>query len=136
MDTTTGTETTTDTDTLPNIDTTIERYLEVWNEVDEANRTELARALWTDDGYLVDPLIEARGGDAISAAIGGLQEQMPGHSMSRTTVVDAHHDHARFGWAVSGPDGSVAIAGVDVVTFAPDGRLKSAIAFFGDTVRP
>ncbi len=57
---------------------------------------------------------------------------MPGHSLSRTTAIDAHHDHARFGWAVTGPDGTVALAGIDVVTVA-DGRLRAAIGFFGDT---
>ena len=57
---------------------------------------------------------------------------MPGHSLTRTTVVDAHHDHARFGWTVNGPDGTVAVAGIDVVTFAPDGRIQTAIGFFGD----
>ena len=82
---------------------------------------------------LVDPLIEARGPEAIAAAIGELQEQMPGHSLSRTTAIDAHHDHARFGWAVTGPDGSVALAGIDVATFTADGRLRTAIGFFGDT---
>jgi hypothetical protein len=57
---------------------------------------------------------------------------MPGHSLARTTVIDAHQDHARFGWTVNAADGSVAVAGIDVVSFAPDGRIRSAIGFFGD----
>jgi hypothetical protein len=125
MQTTNNSETTT-------IEGTIDRYVVMFNEADDAIRADQAHAVWVDDGRLVDPLIEAVGPDRIAAAIGGLRDQMPGHSLTRTTVVDAHHTHARFGWTVNGPDGSVAVAGIDVVTFAPDGRIQTAIGFFGD----
>lgn len=120
------------TTTTTTIESTIDRYVAMWNEADGASRTEQARAIWAGDGRLVDPLTDAVGPDAIAAAIGALRDQMPGHSLTRTTVVDAHHDHARFGWTVSAPDGSVAVAGIDVVTFAADGRIQTAIGFFGD----
>ena len=61
-----------------------------------------------------------------------MQEQLPGHTLQRTTAIDVHHDLARFGWAASAPDGTVAVAGIDVVTFAADGRIQSATGFFGD----
>ena len=120
-------------ETTTDIETTIEQYLATWNEADDATRSEQASALWTADGRLVDPLVDAVGPDAISAAIGGLRDQMPGHSLTRTTVVDTHHGHARFGWTVNAPDGTVAVAGIDVVTFAADGRIQTVIGFFGDT---
>jgi hypothetical protein len=113
-------------------ESTIDRYVVMFNEPDDALRAEQARDVWVGDGQLVDPLIEAVGPEQIAAAIGALRDQMPGHSLTRTTVVDAHHTHARFGWTVNGPDGTVAVAGIDVVTFAPDGRIQSAIGFFGD----
>lgn len=122
-----GMQTTTNT-----IESSIDHYVAMWNEPDGAIRAEQARAIWAGDGRLVDPLTDAVGPDAIAAAIGALRDQMPGHSLTRTTVVDAHHDHARFGWTVSAPDGSVAVAGIDVVTFAVDGRIQAAIGFFGD----
>jgi hypothetical protein len=114
------------------IQETIDRYLVMWNEPDDAERAEQAHALLVDDARLVDPLIEAEGPEQIATAIGGLREQMPGHSLTRTTAVDVHHRYARFGWTVNGPDGAVAVAGIDVVTFAPDGRIESAIGFFGE----
>jgi len=125
MQTTNDTETTT-------IEGTIDRYVVMFNEADDAIRADLAHEVWVDDGRLVDPLIDAVGPDQIAAAIGGLRDQMPGHSLTRATVVDTHHTHARFGWTVNGPDGTVAVAGIDVVTFAPDGRIQTAIGFFGD----
>jgi SnoaL-like domain len=125
MQTTNNTESTT-------IESTIDRYLLMFNEADAARRSEQAHAVFVDDGRLVDPLIEATGPAQIAAAVGGLRDQMPGHSLTRTTAVDAHHTYARFGWTVNGPDGTVAVAGIDVVTFAPDGRIQSAIGFFGE----
>jgi SnoaL-like protein len=114
------------------IEDTVDRYLVMFNEADDAVRAELAHEVFVDDGRLVDPLIEATGPDGIAAAIGGLRDQMPGHSLTRTTALDTHHSHARFGWTVNGPDGGVAVAGIDVVTIAPDGRIETAIGFFGD----
>jgi hypothetical protein len=114
------------------IQETIDRYLVMWNEPDDAVRAQQADALLVDDARLVDPLIEADGPAQIAAAIGGLRQQMPGHSLTRTTAVDVHHRYARFGWTVNGPDGAVAVAGIDVVTFAPDGRIELAIGFFGE----
>jgi len=111
---------------------TIDRYVVMFNEADDAIRTDLGREVFVDDGRLVDPLVDAVGPEQIATAIGGLRDQMPGHSLARTTAVDAHHDQARFGWTVNGPDGSVAVAGIDVVTFDADGRIRTAIGFFGD----
>jgi len=111
---------------------TLDQYLAMWNEPDDAARAEQVYAIVTDDARLVDPLLDATGPDGIAVAIGALRNQMPGHSLTRTTSVDAHHDQARFGWTVNAPDGSVAVAGIDVVTFAPDGRIQSAVGFFGE----
>ena len=117
--------------TTTNIQETIDRYLTAWNEADPDLRCEQLRAIVTPDARLIDPLIEAVGPDAIAAAIGGLRDQMPGHSLTQTTATDVHHDYARFGWVVNAPDGSVAVAGIDVLTFV-DGRIHTALGFFGD----
>lgn len=119
-------------ETTTDIATTIDRYLAMWNEPDSRARAEQARAVWARAGRLVDPLIDAVGPEAIAAAVGELRDQMPGHSLARITVIDGHHDQARFGWTVNAPDGSVAVAGIDVVTFTADGRIQTAIGFFGD----
>lgn len=128
------TENTTITDSTieSTIEGTIDRYVVMFNEPDGDVRAELAHEIWVDDGRLVDPLVDAVGPEQIAAAIGGLRDQMPGHALARTTAVDAHHDRARFGWTVNGPDGTVAVAGIDVVTVDADGRIRTAIGFFGD----
>src|SRR5689334_9219629 len=70
--------TTTTTTTTTTIESTIDRYVAMWNEADGASRTEQARAIWAGDGRLVDPLTDAVGPDAIATAIGALRDQMPG----------------------------------------------------------
>ena len=50
-----------DMQTTTNIQDTIDRYLVMWNEPDPQQRSEQARAIWTGDGCLIDPLIEAVG---------------------------------------------------------------------------
>jgi hypothetical protein len=114
------------------IEGAIDRYVTMFNEPDDATRGDLAKDVFVDDGRLVDPLVDATGPAHIAAAIGVLRDQMPGHSLARTTAVDTHHDQARFGWAVGAPDGTVAVAGIDVVTLDADGRIQAAIGFFGD----
>lgn len=124
--------TTTDTATTTDLDATVLAYLEVWNETDDAARTERARRVFADGARLADPLIDATGPDAIAAAIGALQAQMPGHTLARTSGLDSHHDLTRFSWTVNAPDGTVAVAGLDVLALDADGRIRSSIAFFGD----
>jgi hypothetical protein len=111
---------------------TVDTYLAMWNEPDAAARHDLIAAAWTDDGYYVDPLQEATGHAALSAMVPPVQEQFPGHTFRRTSAVDVHHDHVRFGWELSAADGTVAVAGIDVGLLADDGRLRYIAGFFGD----
>jgi hypothetical protein len=122
---TTNTSTTT-------LESTIDRYIDSWNETDADARYAICREVWADDGRYVDPLVDATGPRAIADALGGLQAQLPGHRVRRVTGIDAHHDQARFGWTISAPDGSVAFAGVDIVAAKDDGRLHMIAGFLGD----
>ena len=61
-----------------------------------------------------------------------MHEHYAGHAFERTSGVDAHNGHLRFAWALVGPDGAVAVSGVDVADLAADGRLARVVGFFGD----
>src|SRR4051812_37558634 len=74
------------------IEATIDRYVVMFNEASDPTRAELGKDVFVEDGRLVDPLVDATGPTRIAAAIGVLRDQMPGHSLARTTAVDAHHD--------------------------------------------
>ena len=111
---------------------TVDTYLSAWSEPDPQRRATLIEAVWTDDGRLIDPPLAAEGHAGISEMAAALQSQFPGHHFRRASGVDAHHDQLRFAWELVGPDGSVALIGLDVGETAPDGRLQRIAGFFGD----
>ena len=110
---------------------TIDSYLAAWNEPDPARRAELVARVWAPDGRLIDPPLAAEGHVGIADMAAALQAQFPGHRFRRASGVDAHHDQLRFGWELVGPDGAVALAGLDVGEVAADGRLRRIVGFFG-----
>ncbi|MBF6618709.1 MAG: nuclear transport factor 2 family protein [Patulibacter sp.] len=114
--------------TTQTIDTTIATYLAAWNELDPQRREALIARTWTEDGDYLDPQAAAAGHDAISALIGAVQEQFPGHRFVLASGPDAHNDRVRFTWHLVGDAGPVAV-GIDFATVADDGRLRSVTGF-------
>ncbi|MFD0360896.1 nuclear transport factor 2 family protein [Nocardia sp. GCM10030253] len=111
-------------------DDAVARYFAAWNATDADVRAKAVADAWTEDGFYTDPLADVSGHDAVAAAIGGVHEQFPGFEFRQTGPVDGHHDTARFSWElVSVADGSAPVAGSDVITLAPDGRIISVFGF-------
>ena len=111
---------------------TIDTYLAAWNERDPARRAELVASAWTTDGRLIDPPLAAAGHAGISEMAAALQQQFADHRFRRASGIDVHHGHLRFAWELVGPDGNVALTGLDVGELADDGRLTRITGFFGD----
>jgi SnoaL-like domain len=112
------------------LDTTIQRYIDAWNESDAGRRRELVSSVWTDDGTYVDPLMAGEGHDSISTMIGLAQQQFPEHRFELSYGPDAHNDRVRFAWRLYGPDGDDPVAGgTDFAVVAADGRLSSVTGF-------
>ena len=61
-----------------------------------------------------------------------MHEHFPGHSFRRTSGIDAHHDQVRFAWELVGPDGVVAISGLDTGELDDTGRLRRIVGYFGE----
>jgi hypothetical protein len=117
---------------MNDITTTVDTYLAAWSEPDPGRRSQLIEQAWDGDGRLVDPPFEAEGHTGISEMAATMQEHYPGHSFRRASGIDAHHDQIRFAWELVGPDGAVALAGLDVGEVAEDGRLRRIAGFFGE----
>src|SRR4029453_9833480 len=95
---------------------TVTAYLAAWNQTDAAaRRAELERLVTTDARY-VDPMADVTGpagpgalvaagpgAAGLDALIAAVQGQFAGLTFSLLGTVDAHHDTARFQWAL-GPD--------------------------------
>lgn len=112
----------------------IDNYIAVWNETDAATRNGLIEAALGADLWYRDPMLEADGREAFAAAIALVQENFPGHVMTRTSDVDAHHDLVRFNWALGQPGETPRFAGVDVAKYDDDGRLHRIIGFAGEAL--
>ena len=132
-DTTTDTSSTTDaTDAaVERLARTIDIHLAAYCEPDAGRRAALVASAWQPDGSLLDPPFDGAGHADIAAMTDVVLAHYPGHRFERTTAVDAHHGIARYGWQLVGPDGSIAVAGLDVAEFAADGRLARVVGFFG-----
>jgi hypothetical protein len=115
---------------MPDIATTVDRYIAAWNEPDPDRRRALVGAVWTDEGTYLDPLAQGAGPDAITDMIGGLQAQFPGHTFALVAAPDHHHDRVRFTWRLETPAGDGVLAtGYDYATVAADGRLREVTGF-------
>lgn len=122
----------TGTETSTPLTEVIDRYLAAWSEPDPTRRAVLIAQVWAADGRLIDPPLAAEGHGGIGEMAAALQSQFPGHRFRRASGIDAHHDYLRFAWELVGPDGAVALAGLDVGELAADGRLRRITGFFGD----
>lgn len=115
---------------MSDLTSTVERYLEIWNEPDAALRAAKIREVWTDDATYTDPLASVSGHEAINALIGAAREQFPGMAFTLAGPVDTHHDVARFTWHLA-PAGAPepVVVGFDVAKAADDGRLAAVYGF-------
>jgi hypothetical protein len=116
---------------MTDVTTTIDTYLEAYSESDDTRRAELISQVWTADGHLIDPPLDAEGHEAIGGMAVAVQSQFPGHRFRRSSGVDSHHGFARYGWELVAPDGAVTLAGMDVAQLADDGRIRRVLGFFG-----
>jgi hypothetical protein len=117
---------------MTDLATTIDTYLEGYGEADPVRRDELIARAFAADAALIDPPLEGHDHHGIAAMAQTVQSLYPGHRFRRTSAVDDHHGFARYGWQLLTPDDTVALAGMDIVQVAPDGRLTQVVGFFGD----
>lgn len=127
----------TGTDTMTDVDALVAAYFAMWNETDPAARRAIITATWSPEGSYLDPLFAADGYDALDAMVVEVHRQFPDHRFRLTGPVDAHHDRARWGWELVGPDSTpIVVAGVDFAVFAPGGRLRTVTGFFEQPTSP
>ncbi|PWK84367.1 nuclear transport factor 2 family protein [Fulvimonas soli] len=111
------------------IRTLVERYLQSWNETDPLRRRALIEDVYAEHAAYTDPMVEARGWEAIDATIAAVQAMFPGHAFRLAGEVDAHHHLARFRWHLVAPGVAEPLAiGFDVAELE-DGRVRRVHGF-------
>jgi hypothetical protein len=116
---------------MTTLDRLIDTHLAGYCEPDRARRAVLLSGVWNADGELLDPPLAGTGPDEIAGLVDVVLQHYPDHRFVRTSAIDSHHDHARYTWALTAPDGTATVTGTDVATIV-DGRLARVIGFFGD----
>ena len=111
--------------------TLVDTHLAAYCEPDTAKRAELVAAVWAPDGELLDPPLTASGQEELVAITDAVLAHFPDHRFRRTSACDEHHGYVRYEWELVASDGSVAVAGTDVVQLSADGRLARVVGFFG-----
>jgi hypothetical protein len=105
-----------------------QRYIDLWNQRDDAKRLEILAAGWASDARYTDPLATVRGAAEISALIGGVQQRFPKFSFALLGKVDGFGDNVRFSWGL-GPKGADApIKGTDFAS-VKNGKIESVTGF-------
>ena len=106
-----------------------DRYLAAWNETDPEARRAAVDEVFSADVRYTDPMVDARGAEALAATIGAVQAQFPGFVFRLAGPADAHHDQVRFTWEL-GPEGAEApVVGSDVALLDADGRISAVLGF-------
>jgi hypothetical protein len=126
----------------------IDRWIAQWNEPDPDERRRLIRDVWAEDGYQIMvnppqgvretaaeygvpvPAVEIRGHDAIYARVTRAYEMFVAAGEYR---FEQHGETVRHAgaavamtWAMrSRASGSIAGSGLEVLTFGPDGRVRT-----------
>jgi hypothetical protein len=109
--------------------TIADRYLQIWNERDDARRRELMTGLWAEDAAFRDPIAKGDGLTEIDAVIAGIQGRFPDFRFRQIGKADGFGDYVRLSWGL-GPEGADApIKGTDFAQVEND-RLKDVTGFF------
>lgn len=116
--------------TTATIDTLIDRYIAIWNEIDPVRRKALIDQTWAEDATYSDPALSGSGRDGIDEMTAGFQAAYPGHTFERIAECQLDDHERRFGWKLLIPTGEVFITGEDVYELSADGLFQSITGTF------
>lgn len=106
-----------------------ERYIASWNETDALRRRDLIEDVYNEHARYTDPMVDAKGWEAIDATVAAVQNMFPGHRFTLAGDVDAHHDTLRFQWHLAAPGADEPLViGFDVAAMQ-DGRIRQVFGF-------
>lgn len=114
----------------------VDRYCAAWNEPDAQRRRDVLAAVWSDESVYTDPTVHLAGIEALSDHIAAVATRYPGSCIVRTTVLDAHHRLARFGWKKVLADGKSLPESLDIAELDGSGKLARIVGFFGALAKP
>lgn len=111
----------------------VDRYVNIWNESDDARRRETIRALWQEDASHLARTLEAVGHGGIETRVKTAYEKWvkeKGNVFRLRDGVDGHHDTIKLRWEMLPAGGSEVISiGFDFLVLGGDGRIRTGYQF-------
>jgi len=105
-------------------------YLGAWNATDAAERWQLLRATWSDDGRFEDPLIRLTGREAMAHHMRRCQQRYADrrYLLRRCTLIA--HQGFQLEWSMVDGRGREILAGGDVGRLDALGRIERLVAYY------
>lgn len=105
-------------------------WFEAWFETDPERRAELLRSCASDDVTMQDGYAAVQGRDELSEHIAACQQHMSSACMRRDGDVRACQGTGLCNWEALDADGNKTSGGVNVLRFAPDGRIRGVVGIW------
>jgi len=91
----------------------------------------VSRSRWDRSGAFRDAHGDVYGLDELVSHIAATQRFMPGLALEARGPLRRAHEVVLVDWAAVRPGGEAAMAGTNVVRFAPDGRIADVVGVAG-----
>jgi len=111
-------------------DSTASLFCAAWNATEPGERARLLERSFSRTGTYTDSDSHVVSRAALSDSIGLVLKRTPGARIT-CSHIQVHHDVMRMTWLMVDADGKEILRGMDFGEFAPDGRLRRVVGFFG-----
>jgi hypothetical protein len=113
----------------------IDTMLSSWNTRDSDTLAQVVEASLSFDVQFCDPLHDIRGHAAFIEMVKSFWAKNGDCVIRRASPIDAHHDRARYAWAIEWPDGR-RFGGLDAVALdLQSSKVRRIDGFFGPLPR-
>ena len=111
----------------------VDRYINIWNEPDDAARRQTIRDLWQEDAHHLARTLEAIGHAGIETRVKNAYDKWvkeKGNIFRLRDGVDGHHGTIKLRWDMLPAAGGEAIStGFDFLVLGDDGRIRTGFQF-------
>ena len=105
-------------------------YLGAWNATDSAERWQLLRATWSDDGRFEDPLMRLTGREAMAHHMRLCQQRYADRRYLLRRCTPIAHQGFQLEWSMVDARGHEILAGGDVGRLDALGRIERLVAYY------
>jgi hypothetical protein len=120
---------------MTDADALVERYVASWHRGDDEGRRTAIAEVWAPDARYIDPSHDVTGHDALYEVTTDIYQEFvrPGKYHFRVgSVVQAHHNIARFKWELAETETGHAVdGGLDILVTDGAGRITADYKFIG-----